>query len=114
MQASVHLDEALIEREIVPDWVLPALPVDGVVGEGRHDPGVDLSQRHPPGGRGLDRHRDQRDVGVRGLLGRVRGQAEWAAQEVIVNVDHVHLRRHVLRLLCFSVKASKCFNSGDF
>ena len=91
-----HLDEALVEGEIVPDWVLPALSVDGVVGEGRHDPGVDLRQRHPPGGRGLDGHRDERDVGVRGLLRGVRCQAERAAQEVIADVEHVHLWWHVL------------------
>ena len=101
--AIAHLDKAFVEGEIVPDWVLPALPVDWIVGEGRHDPGVDLSQRHPPGGRGLDGHRDQRDVGVRGLLGRVRGQAERAAQEVIVNVEHVHLWCHVF----FCVSLSK-------
>ena len=55
------------------DGVLPALLVDRVVRESRHDPGVDLRQRHPPGGRGLDGHGDQRDVGVGRLLLQLRG-----------------------------------------
>ena len=48
--------------------VLPALSVGGVVGEGGHDPGVDLGQGHPPAGAGLDGHGDQSDVGVGRLL----------------------------------------------
>ena len=48
--------------------VLPSLPVGGVVGEGRHDPGVDLCQGHPPAGTGLDGHGDESNVGVGGLL----------------------------------------------
>ena len=48
--------------------VLPALPVGGVVREGRHDPGVDLGQGHPPAGTGLDGHGDESNVGVRRLL----------------------------------------------
>ena len=55
------------------DGVLPALLVNRVVRESRHDPGVDLRQRHPPGGRGLDGHGDQRDVGVGRLLLHLRG-----------------------------------------
>ena len=30
----------------MPDGVLPALPVGGVVGEGGHDPEVDIRQGH--------------------------------------------------------------------
>ena len=49
--------------------VLPALSVGGVVGEGGHDPGVDLGQGLPPAGTGLDGHGDESDVGVGRLLG---------------------------------------------
>ena len=54
----IYFNEALIEGEIVSDRVLPALSVDGVVGEGGHDPAVDLRQGHPPAPGGLDGHRD--------------------------------------------------------
>lgn len=66
------------------DGVLPALLVDGVVWEGRHDPGVDLRQRHPPGGRGLDGHGDQRDVGVGRLLLQLRGGRGGRGEHLIV------------------------------
>ena len=36
----------------MPDGVLPALPVGGVVGEGGHDPEVDVRQGHLPAGAG--------------------------------------------------------------
>ena len=63
-----YLDETLVEREIVTYRVLPALSVGGVVGEGGHDPGVDLGQGLPPAGTGLDGHGDEGNVGVRRLL----------------------------------------------
>ena len=52
----------------MPDRVLPALSIGGVVREGRHDPGVDLRQGHPPAGTGLNGHGDQSNVGVGWLL----------------------------------------------
>ena len=63
-----QLDEAVVEAEVVPDGVLPALPVVEVVGEAVHDEGVDLAQGHLPVGAGRDGHGDQGYVGVRGLL----------------------------------------------
>ena len=56
--------------------VLPALSVGGVVGEGGHDPGVDLGQGLPPAGTGLDGHGDESNVGVGRLLGPGRGVDE--------------------------------------
>ena len=43
-------------------------PVGSVVGEGGHDPEVNLREGHLPEGTGVDRHRDQGDVGVGRLL----------------------------------------------
>ena len=76
-----YLDETLVKREIVPDGVLPALPVGGVVGEGCHDPGVDLCQGHPPAGAGLDGHGDQGNVGVGRLLAPAGGPHEEGSVE---------------------------------
>ena len=45
----INLDEAVIEGEVVSDRVLPALPVGGVVGEGGHDPEVDVGKGQLPG-----------------------------------------------------------------
>ena len=65
---TVYLDEAVVEREAVTDRVLPALSVVSVVGERAGDEPIDVGQRRHPSRRVLDRHRDQRDVGV----GRLR------------------------------------------
>uniref|UniRef100_A0A182ILT3 Uncharacterized protein n=1 Tax=Anopheles atroparvus TaxID=41427 RepID=A0A182ILT3_ANOAO len=62
-----HLHEALVEAEVVPDRVLPALLVVPVVREPVHDVLVDAVQRDLLVRRVLDRHRDQRDVRVRRL-----------------------------------------------
>ena len=59
-----HLDEAVVEGEVVADGVLPALLVLLEVGEAVHDEGVDLVERHHAGGGALDGHGDERDVGV--------------------------------------------------
>lgn len=66
-----HLDEAVVERERVPDRVLPALLVLPVEREQVHDELVDLAQREHLARRVLDGHRDERDVRVRRLGVRV-------------------------------------------
>ena len=58
------LDEALVEAEVVPDGVLPALLVVPVVGEPVHDELVDAVERGLLVGRVLDGHGDERDVRV--------------------------------------------------
>lgn len=63
-----YLHEAVIQAEIVPYAVLPALPVLPVVGEPVHDEIVDPGERQPSLRRRVDRHRDQGDVGIRWLL----------------------------------------------
>lgn len=67
-----HLDEAVVEREVVADAVLPALPVVVVEGEAVHDELVDAAERDPLPGRVLDRHGDERDVAVGRLLRGLR------------------------------------------
>ena len=65
----------------MPDGVLPALPVGGVVREGRHDPGVDLRQGHSPARAGLDGHGDEGYVGVGRLLAPGGGPHEEGGVE---------------------------------
>lgn len=66
--ASGHLDETVVQAQVVPDRVLPALSVAPVVRKLFRDVIVYLAQRHPLIGRGRDGHRDQRYVRVRRLL----------------------------------------------
>lgn len=68
-----YLHEAVVQAEIVPYAVLPALPVLPVVGEPVHDELVDPGERQPLLRRRVDRHRDQGDVGIRWLLVMRRG-----------------------------------------
>lgn len=70
---SRYLHEAVVQAEIVPYAVLPALPVLPVVGEPVHDELVDPGERQPLLRRRVDRHRDQGDVGIRWLLVVRRG-----------------------------------------
>ena len=63
-----HLHEALVQTEVVPDAVLPALPVLAVVRESIHDVAVDAREGEPSPRRRGDRHRDEGDVRVRGFL----------------------------------------------
>ena len=62
-----HLDEAVVEREVVADGVLPAVCVVLEVGEAELDEAVDLVEGHHAEGRVLDGHGDEGDVGVGGL-----------------------------------------------
>jgi len=64
-------DEALVEAQVVPDAVLPALLVLLVEGELGDDVLVDAGQGEALLGALADGHGDKRDVGVRRLLGRV-------------------------------------------
>lgn len=58
------LHEALVQAEIVPDRVLPALLVLLKVRELGRDELIDLAERGPFRGRVLNGHRDQRHVAV--------------------------------------------------
>jgi len=74
-----YLDETVVQAQVVPDGILPALSVPPVVWELLRDVVVYLAQRHPLVGRGHDGHGDQRDVRVRRFLvvpggGHVRGR----------------------------------------
>ena len=62
------LHEALVEREVVANGVLPAASVVAVEGEVVHNVVVDLVQRQLPLGRALYGHGDERDVGERRSL----------------------------------------------
>lgn len=66
--ASGYLDETVVQAQVVPDGILPALPVPPVVRELLRDVIVYLAQRHPLVGRGHDGHGDQRDIRVRRFL----------------------------------------------
>jgi hypothetical protein len=59
-----HLDEALVQTEVVPDGVLPPLLVLAVVREPLHDELVDAVQGDFLVGGVLDGHCDERDVRV--------------------------------------------------
>lgn len=63
-----HLHEALVQREVVSDRVLPALFVLTVVREVPHDVLVDAVESQPLLGTLSDGHHDQRVVAVRRLL----------------------------------------------
>lgn len=65
--------EALVQTEIVPHAVLPALPVVPVVREAFHDVAVDAGQGQSAAGRGTDGHGYQGDVRVGRLLRPARG-----------------------------------------
>ena len=67
-----HLDEAVVETQVVPEGVLPALCVVPVVREPLHDELVDLGEWQHPLWRVVDGHRRQRDVRVRRLRVPVR------------------------------------------
>ena len=67
-----HLDEALVEGEVVADGVLPALLVLLVVGELVDDELVDAAEGQPLLARLLDGHGDESHVAVRGFDVRVR------------------------------------------
>lgn len=67
-------NEALVQRQIVPDGVLPALLVFLEIREPGSDVGVNLAERRPFLSAVLDRHGNQRDVTERWLLaGRIVG-----------------------------------------
>lgn len=59
-----HFDEALVQRQVVADGVLPALAVVAVVGEAADDVVVDAREGEPLLGVALDGHHDQRVVAV--------------------------------------------------
>ena len=63
-----HLDEAVVEAEVVSQRVLPTLRVVPVVGEPLHDELVDLGEGQHPLRGVVDGHRGQRNVRV----GRLR------------------------------------------
>lgn len=63
-----HLHKALVQTQVVPDGVLPALPVLSVVREVGHDVLVDAVQREPLLGAVPDGHHDERVVAVGGFL----------------------------------------------
>lgn len=63
-----HLDEEVVEREVVPDRVLPPLLVLSVIREPFQDVPVDAAQCQPSLGGRRYSHGDEGDVGVRGLL----------------------------------------------
>ena len=60
-----HFDEALVQREIVTDGVLPALPVVPVIREIRHDKLVDAVEGEPFLGGLPDGHHDEGVVAER-------------------------------------------------
>lgn len=53
-----YLDETVVQAQVMPDGVLPALPVPPVVRELLSDVIVYLAERHPLVGRGRDGHGD--------------------------------------------------------
>ena len=67
---SRHLDEALVETEVVTYRVLPALLVLAVVGKVGHDKLVDAVERELLVGAVADGHHDERVVAVRRLVAR--------------------------------------------
>lgn len=66
------LDEAVVEGEVVPQGVLPALGVAPVVREALRDEAVDVREGQHLLRRAPDRHRREGDVRVGGLLVAVR------------------------------------------
>lgn len=73
-QFNTNLMEALIQRQIMPHAVLPALRRMSEVGEVSHDPRVDLLHGQRSRGRRLDRHEDEARERVGGLRVRVGGR----------------------------------------
>lgn len=63
-----QLDKALVQRKIMPDRVFPALIRSPEEREASLEELVDLTECQPFGGRALDGHNDERDVGVRRLF----------------------------------------------
>ena len=63
-----YLDETVVERQIVPQRVLPSASILPIVGEPIGDELVDLGERQHLIPRRPDRHRSQRDVRVWRLL----------------------------------------------
>ncbi len=68
---SGHLDEAIIQREVVADGVLPALLVVVIKGESVHDELVDAAERGALLRCALDSHGYECDVAVGRLLWRL-------------------------------------------
>lgn len=68
-----HLDEAVVEREVVADAVLPLARAVAVEGEALGDEAVDGGQREAAAGGVRQRHGDERDVRV-GRLPALRGR----------------------------------------
>ena len=70
--AARDFDKAVIERQVVPEGVLPTLSILPVVGKPVGDELVDLKESHHLVRRALDGHGCQGDVGIRRFLVRVR------------------------------------------
>ena len=83
-------DEALVEAEVVPDGVLPALLVPLVEGEPRRDVLVDLREGGPLVGGVLDGHRDEGDVRVGRLRARRRALVRTRASAFAATSDNKH------------------------
>lgn len=66
--ASRDLDETIVQAQVVPDRILPTLPVAPVIRELVRNVVVYLAKRHPLVGCGRDGHGDERYVRVRRLL----------------------------------------------
>ena len=65
-------DKAVVEAQVVPKRILPALCVFSVVRKAIHDEFVNFAQCHHFVTAGLDRHRRQRNVGIGRFLVAVR------------------------------------------
>jgi hypothetical protein len=63
------LDEAVVERQVVADAVLPGGELTAVIGEAAADEGADTAERQALVRALQDGHGDERDVGVRGFGG---------------------------------------------
>lgn len=99
-----YLDETVVQAQVVPDGVLPALSIPPVIRELLRDVIVYLAQRHPLVGRGRDGHGDQRYVRVRRFLvasdcGHVHGCGHSGAllDRLIEQVGCRHLQNHITR-----------------
>lgn len=67
-QSFGQLDEAFVQREVMPDRVLPTLIRTPKEREASLEELVDLAEGQALGGRALDGHDNEGDVGVRRLL----------------------------------------------
>lgn len=63
-----HLDEALVETEVVSDGVLPTVAIRPIVGKVLDDEFIDLVQRQPLPRAAAYRHHNQRVVAERRLI----------------------------------------------